>query len=66
MAKNMTFDADQMMGNAGTASQHKPLVDDPVVRGAILRSFRQYIQLNWACTPQNLIDGLEAHPDYGK
>lgn len=60
----MTFSADHMLGNAGTASQHLPLVDDPVVQGAVLRSVKQYIELNWACTSKELIEGLEAHPNF--
>lgn len=59
---SMSFSADQMISNAGTASQHLPLVDDPIVVGAVLRSFAQYIELNWACTPSDLIEGLKAHP----
>ncbi len=60
----MTFTSEQMMDNAGTASQHLPLVDDPVVQGAVLRSVKQYIELNWACTSRDLIDGLQAHPNF--
>lgn len=38
------MDAQHMLSNAGTASQHQPLVDDPVVQGAILRSILQWIE----------------------
>lgn len=38
MAENMTFNADRMMNNAATAAQHRPLMDDPVVQGAVLRA----------------------------
>lgn len=60
----MSFSAEDMLDNAGTASQHLPLVDDPVVQGAILRSVKQYVELNWACTSKDLIEGLEAHPNF--
>lgn len=60
----MIFTAEQLLDNAGTASQHLPLVDDPVVQGAILRSIKQYIELNWACSSQDLIDGLKDHPNF--
>lgn len=60
----MSFSADQMVGNAACASQHLPLIDDPVVTGAVLRSFAQYIRLNWACTSAELLKDLEAHPNF--
>ena len=60
----MTFTAQEMIDNAGAASQHRPIVDDPVVIGAVLRSVAQYIELNWACTSQDLIDGLKEHPNW--
>lgn len=60
----MSFSAENMLGNMGTASQHLPLVDDPVVRGAVLRSVAQYIELNWACTSSDLIEHLKQHPDW--
>lgn len=60
----MTFTAEQLLDNAGTASQHLPLSDDPVVQGAILRSIKQYIELNWDCSSQDLIDGLKNHPNF--
>lgn len=63
-AVSMTFSAEHMMDNAATASQHLPLLDDPVVRGAVLRSVAQYIELNWHCTSQNLLDALREHPDF--
>ena len=55
----MTFDSIHMLDNAATASQHLPLADDPVVRDAVLRSVKQFIELNWACTSQDLINHLE-------
>jgi hypothetical protein len=64
MAENMTFNADRMMDNAATAAQHRRLMDDPVVQGAILRSVKQYLELNWACTTDDLIKGLERHRNF--
>jgi hypothetical protein len=62
--QNMTFSADDMMDNAAVASQHKPLIDEPVVQGAVLRSVKQYLELNWACTTDDLIKGLERHTNF--
>lgn len=59
----MTFSAEDMIGNASCASQHR-IMDDPVLVGAVLRSVAQYIELNWACTSRDLIDGLKAHPEF--
>jgi hypothetical protein len=64
MTQHMTFSADDMMGNAAVASQHKPLLDEPVVQGAVLRSVKQYLELNWACTTDDLIKGLERHKNF--
>jgi len=60
----MTFTSKEMLENAAAAAQHFEIVDSEVVQGAILRSVKQYIELNWACTSQDLIDGLEAHPNF--
>lgn len=57
--------ADRLLGNAATASQHLPLLDDPVVRGAVLRSIKQWLTV--PARPLNiddLIDELEAHEDF--
>jgi hypothetical protein len=62
--ENMTFNANRMMDNAATAAQHRPLMDDPVVQGAVLRSVKQYLELNWACTTDDLIKGLERHTNF--
>tara|TARA_R110000737_G_C14556601_1_gene481541 strand:- start:492 stop:674 length:183 start_codon:yes stop_codon:yes gene_type:complete len=37
------MDVQHMLDNAATASQHKPIIDEPVVTGAILRSIHQWI-----------------------
>lgn len=66
MTDIMSFSAEHMLGNMGTASQHLPFVDDPVVRGAVLRSVAQFIELNWACTSQDLLDHLKAHPEWSR
>lgn len=60
----MTFSAEDMISNAAVASQHAPLLDEDIVVGAVLRSVAQYIELNWACTSQDLIDGLKEHPQF--
>ena len=59
----MSMDPDHMLDNAATASQHLPLIDDPVVRGAVLRSVVQYLELNWAHNSTELAAALRAHPD---
>jgi hypothetical protein len=64
VSENMTFNANRMMDNAATAAQHRPLMDDPVVQGAVLRSVKQYLELNWACTTDDLIKGLERHTNF--
>jgi hypothetical protein len=64
VSDNMTFSADRMLDNAASASQHRPLIDDPVMQGAVLRAVKQYIELNWACTSADLIAGLERHPNF--
>jgi hypothetical protein len=64
MSPVMTFSATRMMDNAATASQHLPLADNPVVQGAVLRSVKQYLELNWACTTADLIKGLERHENF--
>lgn len=53
---SMSMSPRHMMDNAGTASQHLPLVDDVVVHAAVLRSVAQYLELNWACTNKELGD----------
>lgn len=64
MAENMTYNANRMMDDAATSSQHRPLMDDPVVQGAVLRHVKRYIEMNWACTSQDLIDGLKHHRNF--
>jgi len=64
MAENMTYNADRMMDDAACACQHKPLMDDPVIQGAVLRAFKSYLKLNWATTSADLIEGLERHRNF--
>lgn len=64
MAESMTYNANRMMDDAATASQHRPLLDDPVVQGAVLRAVKDYIKLNWATTSADLIAGLERHRNF--
>lgn len=39
------FTPTNLLDNAGTASQNLTLVDDPVTRGAVLRSIYQWLDL---------------------
>ncbi len=39
----MSFPLNKMLENAACASQHTPIVDDQVVRGALLRSIHQWL-----------------------
>ena len=55
---------DHMFDNAGTASQHLPLCDDPVVRGAILRSMAQWLNANGERPVEDLLIDLVQHKDY--
>ena len=58
------MDIEHMLGNAGTASQHLPLVDDPVVRGAVLRSIHQWIEVDEDGDIDFLKFQLKQHPDF--
>ena len=40
------FSVADMLDNAACAAQHLPLDDDKVVRGAVVRSFAQWLKLN--------------------
>ena len=55
-----------MLDNAATASQHLPIVDNPVVTGAILRSFTQWLNANSEKTIGELMMEILEHPSYGK
>jgi hypothetical protein len=55
----MTFDAEHMLDNAAAVSQHRPMVEDRVLRDATLRAVKQFIEQNWACTSRDLIDHLD-------
>lgn len=62
----MTFSPAHMVDNIATASQRSEIIDDPVVRGAILRSVDQFIRLNWACTGLDLCKALEADENFNE
>lgn len=56
---------DHMFDNAATASQNKSLIDDPITRGAILRSFVQWIDRNNDGDDVNYLKYLiTIHEDY--
>jgi hypothetical protein len=67
LANLSTFTVDNMLANMAGACQDKAILDHPVVRGVIIRSFAQWVQLrpgrdhqrDWA-----LIKELQAHPDW--
>ena len=56
----ISMDAKHMLDNIATASQSVEVRDNNVVRRAILAGCRQFIELNWAHTSQELIDKLKA------
>ena len=58
------MDIEHMLDNAGAASQHLPLVDDPVVRGAIIRSIHQWIEADENGDIDFLKFQLKQHPDF--
>jgi hypothetical protein len=63
----MAFSIDDMLDNAAAASQHLPLIDSKVVRGAVVRSVAQYLQLrDWGGkdTISDVVAELQAHPDW--
>lgn len=55
-----------MLDNAAVASQHKPIIDEPVVTGAILRSIHQWISSNEDGDLDFLLFQLKSHPDFDK
>ncbi len=66
MPETMTFPTSHMIDNIAVASQRSEIIDDPVVRGAILRSVHQFIRLNWACTGHDLCEALEADEHFNE
>ena len=56
------YDLELMFDNAGTASQHLPLVDDKVVRGALLRSLAYWLQDQERIA--EAVAEIHAHPDF--
>ena len=56
------IDPQHMLENAATASQHKPIIDDNVVKGAILRSIHQWIESSESF--ESLLFQLESHKDF--
>ena len=54
-----------MLDNAATASQHKPLIDDPMIQGAVLRSIAQWLNSNGENDIEDLLIALVDHPNYG-
>ena len=59
------MDVEEMLQNAGTASQNRALLDDPVTRGAILRSIAKWLEFQFGDVhPSSLIEELEKHADF--
>jgi len=59
------FTVSDMLDNAACASQHLPLIEDKVLRGAILRSVRQWLVLRHYKI-EDAIQELELHQDFNK
>lgn len=55
---------DHMLSNAATASQHRPITDDPAVVGALLRSFAQWLNANDGKDIPALLIDIVKHPQY--
>ena len=58
------MDVQKMLDNAGVASQHKPLIDEPVVIGALLRSIHQWLEADETGDIDFLKFALTQHPDF--
>lgn len=62
------FDLNDMLSNAATASQERQLIDNPVLRGAMIRSIAQWMQLRdprWNdAKVSDLVAELQAHEDW--
>lgn len=60
------MDIDHALSNAACASQHLPILENSVVRGALLRSLHQWLsseeRQEWDLG--DFLAELEAHPDY--
>jgi hypothetical protein len=59
------FTVSGMLDNAACSSQHLPLIEDKVLRGAILRSVRQWLVLRHYKI-EDAIQELELHQDFNK
>ncbi len=60
----MNHSVDQMLDNAAAASQQKEILNNPVVRGAIIRSVWQWIILNPEKDIWDLKIALQQHEDF--
>lgn len=68
MLEVLMIDARQLMENAGCAAQRRIICDDPVVVGAILRSFSQFL-LDYESNGfdiQTIRLSLKEHPFYNR
>ena len=63
MRPNPAIDTVEMLDNAACASQCKAILDEPSTRGAILRSFAQWINHN-VIDAGPIMDRLKENPDY--
>ena len=58
---------ENMLTNMAVASQHKPLLDDVVVRGAVLRTIHQWLHLSpTGVSTDELCAQLRNHSDFNK
>ena len=64
MEQIMTMSSNALLDNIAGASQNRDVLEDKILRGAILRTFAQYIELNWACTSNDLLEDLRQHADW--
>lgn len=58
------MDVQHMLDNAATASQHAPIIDDPVITGALLRSIHQWLSLDDTGDIDFLKFSLKSHPNF--
>ena len=63
MRNSPGVDVDTLLSNAACASQNKSLLDCAATRGAVLRSFAQWINHN-VVEAAPIMDRLKEHPDY--
>lgn len=60
------MDSTQLIENMAVASQHRPLVEDKIVSGAVLRSIHQWLEANHSpkISMSDLLGDLKSHPSF--